>query len=219
MILPAVSKIETFYPNLKVLGKILDTPILKTLIKKYNLSNMNYTDGFIQSYEFVLRNNDHQSSKTPKNDLIKFNDEIATPAQVGVGLKFLENYLGKDSILESIKNLMDIPIYVYIIDYILGVVMYTLIGRSAMNIFQKEDSDFFFMKAFVKLTNPILDLFKFMTPSFLIRAVVPLYIAWFIFMVRFYLLPVMLGYGEMGMLSFPLDSEISRLIYDLFGKK
>ena len=114
---------------------------------------------------------------------------------------------------------MEIPIYVYMIDYILGVVMYTLIGRSAMNIFQKEDSKFFFMKAFVKLTNPILDLFKFMTPSFLIRAVVPLYIAWFIFMVRFYLLPVMLGYGEMGMLSFPLDSEISRLIYDLFGKK
>ena len=114
---------------------------------------------------------------------------------------------------------MDIPIYVYIIDYILGVVMYTLIGRSAMNIFQKEDSEFFFMKAFVKLTNPILDLFKFMTPSFLVRAVVPLYIAWFIFMIRFYLLPVMLGYGEMGMLSFPLDSEISRLIYDLFGKK
>ena len=68
---------------------------------------------------------------------------------------------------------MEIPIYVYIIDYILGVVMYTLIGRSAMNIFQKEDSEFFFMKAFVKLTNPILDLFKFMTPSFLIRAVVP----------------------------------------------
>ena len=103
---------------------------------------------------------------------------------------------------------MDIPIYVYIIDYILGVVMYTLIGRSAMNIFQKEDSEFFFMKAFVKLTNPILDLFKFMTPSFLIRAVVPLYIAWFIFMVRFYLLPVMLGYGEMGMLSFPLDLSL-----------
>ena len=114
---------------------------------------------------------------------------------------------------------MEIPFYVYVIDYILGVVMYTLIGRSAMNIFQKEDSEFFFMKAFVKLTSPILDLFKFMTPSFLIRAVVPLYIAWFIFMVRFYLLPVMLGYGEMGMLSFPLDSEISRLIYDLFGKK
>ena len=114
---------------------------------------------------------------------------------------------------------MDIPLYIYVIDYLLGVVMYTLIGRTAMNIFQKEDSEFFFMKVFVKLTNPILDLFKFMTPTFLVRAIVPLYIAWFIFMIRFYLLPIMLGYGEMGMLSFPLDSEISRLIYDIFGKK
>ena len=33
---------------------------------------------------------------------------------------------------------------VYIIDYILGVIMWTLIGRVAMNIFQREDSQFFF---------------------------------------------------------------------------
>ena len=114
---------------------------------------------------------------------------------------------------------MDIPLYVYVIDYLLGVVMYTLIGRSAMNIFQKEDSEFFFMKVFVKFTNPVLNLFKFITPSFLIRPFVPLYVAWFIFMIRFYLMPVLLGLGEMGMLSFPLDSEIARQIYDLFGKK
>jgi len=114
---------------------------------------------------------------------------------------------------------MEIPLYVYGIDYVLGIIMYTLIGRTAMNLFQKEDSEFFFMKVFVKFTNPILNIFKFITPSFLIRPVIPLYVAWFIFMIRFYLLPVLLGYGEMGMLSFPLDSEISRLIYDLFGKK
>ena len=97
--------------------------------------------------------------------------------------------------------------------------MYTLIGRSAMNIFQKEDSEFFFMKVFVKLTNPILDFFSFITPSFLIRPIIPLYIAWFIFMIRFYLLPILLGYGEMAMLTFPVDTEISRLIYEIFGKK
>ena len=45
---------------------------------------------------------------------------------------------------------------VYIIDYALGVIMWTLIGRVAMNIFQKEDSQFFFMKAFVKFTNPLI---------------------------------------------------------------
>ena len=110
-------------------------------------------------------------------------------------------------------------IYILVIDYILGVVMWTLIGRSAMNIFQREDSEFFFMRVFVKYTNPIIGLFKFITPSFIIRPLVPLYVAWFFYMFRFYLMPYLLGYSVMGMLSFPLESEIASEIYRLFGKK
>ena len=106
---------------------------------------------------------------------------------------------------------------VYIIDYILGIVMWTLIGRVAMNIFQREDSEFFFMKVFVKFTNPLIKLFKPLTPSFIIGPLVPLYVAWFFFMIRFYLMPWILGYSVMGMLSFPLESEISRQIYQFFN--
>ena len=109
-------------------------------------------------------------------------------------------------------------IYILVIDYILGIVMWTLIGRSAMNIFQREDSEFFFMKVFVKYTNPIIGLFKFITPSFIIRPLVPLYVAWFFYMFRFYLMPYLLGYSVMGMLSFPLESEIAAEIYRLFSK-
>jgi len=109
-------------------------------------------------------------------------------------------------------------IYILAIDYILGIVMWTLIGRSAMNIFQREDSEFFFMKVFVKYTNPIIGLFKFITPSFIIRPLAPLYVAWFFYMFRFYLMPYLLGYSVMGMLSFPLESEIASEIYRLFGK-
>jgi len=110
------------------------------------------------------------------------------------------------------------PIWVIVIDYVLGMIMWTLIGRSAMNIFLPENSEFFFMKAFVKLTNPFLHLFAKITPPFLIRPVVPLFIAWFFFMFRFYLMPLLLGYEVMGMLSFPLEGEISRVIYDLGSK-
>ena len=106
---------------------------------------------------------------------------------------------------------------VYIIDYILGIIMWTLIGRVAMNIFQREDSEFFFMKVFVKFTNPILRIFKLVTPSFIIQPLVPLYVAWFFFMIRFYLMPWILGYSVMGMLSFPLESEISRQINQFFN--
>ena len=108
--------------------------------------------------------------------------------------------------------------YILVIDYILGLIMWTLIGRSAMNLFQREDSEFFFMKIFVKLTNPVINLFKFITPSFLIPIFVPLYVAWFFYLFRFYAMPYFLGYSVMGMLSFPLESEIAQEIYRIFGK-
>ena len=54
-------------------------------------------------------------------------------------------------------------ISILIIDYILGVIMWTLIGRSAMNIFLPENSSFFFMRVFVKYTNPVIKLFKYVT--------------------------------------------------------
>jgi uncharacterized protein YggT (Ycf19 family) len=109
-----------------------------------------------------------------------------------------------------------LPIWAVVIDYILGVIMWTLIGRVAMNIFLPEDSEFFFMRFFVGVTNPLIRLFKPITPSFLAPGLVPLYVAWFFFMIRFYLMPWLLGYSVMGMLSFPLEGEAAALIWKLF---
>ena len=108
---------------------------------------------------------------------------------------------------------------IYLIDYAMGMIMWTLIGRVAMNIFQREDSSFFFMKVFVKLTDPLIAIFRIITPAFIIKPLVPLYVAWFFYMFRFYLMPYLMGYSVMGMLSFPLESEIASQIYQIFGKK
>ena len=108
------------------------------------------------------------------------------------------------------------PIWVVAIDYVLGMAMWTLIGRAAMNIFLPEDSDFFFMKIFVKTTNPILAVIRPITPGFLMEPMVPLFAAWFFFMARFYVMPWLLGYDVMGMLSFPLEGDIARMLYN-FG--
>ena len=108
---------------------------------------------------------------------------------------------------------------IYLIDYAMGMIMWTLIGRVAMNIFQREDSSFFFMKVFVKLTDPLIAVFRIITPAFIIKPLVPLYVAWFFYMFRFYLMPYLMGYSVMGMLSFPLESEIASQIYQIFGKK
>ena len=51
------------------------------------------------------------------------------------------------------------PLWVIALDYISGVVMWTLIGRTAMGFFLPEDSSFFFMRFFVRSTNPLLRFF------------------------------------------------------------
>ena len=109
------------------------------------------------------------------------------------------------------------PLWVIIIDYVLGVVMWTLIGRFGMGIFLPENSNFFFMRFFVRATEPLIKLFSPITPEFLIRPLVPLYVAWFFFMIRFYVMPWLLGYSVMGMLSFPLESEIAVGVAYLIG--
>lgn len=109
------------------------------------------------------------------------------------------------------------PLWLILLDYLLGAIMWTLIGRSAMNLFLPEDSEFFFMKIFVRMTNPFLRVFSPVTPSFLIPLLVPLYVAWFFYMFRFYAMPYLLGYSVMGMLSFPLESDIARWLYTTFG--
>lgn len=100
----------------------------------------------------------------------------------------------------------------------MGMIMWTLIGRFAMGIFLPQDSSFFFMRFFVQATNPLLKLFSPITPGFLIQPLVPLYVAWFFYMIRFYIMPFLLGYSVMGTLSFPLESEFAHSVANLIGK-
>jgi uncharacterized protein YggT (Ycf19 family) len=108
-----------------------------------------------------------------------------------------------------------LPIAVILLDYVLGAAMWTLVGRFGMSIFLPDQSSFFFMRIFVKVTDPMIRLFKPITPQFLVDRLIPLYVAWFIFMFRFYLMPLLLGYSVLGMLSFPLEGEIAAIIYDM----
>lgn len=110
-----------------------------------------------------------------------------------------------------------IPLWVLVIDYVLGVVMWTLIGRFGMRLFLPEESRFFFSRFFVKATDPLIKLFAPITPGFLVQAMVPLYVAWFFYMVRFYVMPWLMGYSVMGMLSFPLESEMGKGVAYLVG--
>ena len=67
-----------------------------------------------------------------------------------------------------------IPLWVVLLDYLLGRVMWTLIGRFGMGLFLPADSRFFFSRFFIRVTEPLIRLFEQITTSFLIPAMVPL---------------------------------------------
>ncbi len=121
------------------------------------------------------------------------------------------------SVLREVNLASAFPVWVILVDYVLGAIMWTLIGRTAMGFFLPENSDFFFMRFFVRATNPLIRLWRPITPGFLIPPLIPLYVAWFFYLTRFYLMPWLLGYSVMGMLSFPLESEIAASLYQMFN--
>ena len=88
-------------------------------------------------------------------------------------------------------------------------------ARARARIFLPEDSQFFFNRFFIRVTEPLIRLFRPITPGFLVPAMVPLYVAWFFFMFRFYVMPWLLGYSVMGMLSFPLESQAAQAVHYL----
>jgi hypothetical protein len=108
-----------------------------------------------------------------------------------------------------------IPLWAVLLDYVLGMIMWTLIGRFGMRLFLPEESTFFFNRFFIRVTEPLIRRFQPITPDFLIAPMVPLYVAWFFFMFRFYVMPWLLGYSVIGMLAFPLEGQIAQGIYHL----
>ena len=106
--------IEVNYPNQKLIGNLSDMPI----IKNYSISKLGFNESFMIYSELMVRRNLHQIATTPKDLLIKFNERIATPYQVGVLFRYLENYIGKDifeAILKEIykvKNIEDLKLII-----------------------------------------------------------------------------------------------------------
>jgi len=103
------------------------------------------------------------------------------------------------------------PTYVLVIDYLLGTLMWTLLGRAALDLFIAPNSEMVIAKVFRQITDPVIRLFRKITPSFLIPVFIPVYVAWWFYLVRFYVLPFIF-FGEFGMLSFPLESFIGQLL-------
>ena len=100
------------------------------------------------------------------------------------------------------------PIWLVALDYFLACLMVILLINFILNLFLSEASNFILYRFITKLTNPIINITNKITPSFIVQPLIPIYIAWLIFMIRIYLLPLLLGYSYIGKFAFVFEKDI-----------
>ena len=104
------------------------------------------------------------------------------------------------------------PIWLIVFDYILALIMLILILKFVLNIFTNEVSNAIVFRFFNKLTKPIINFSTKLTPEFIVKPIVPLYLAWLVLMVRIYLLPLLVGHTYLGKFAFIFEKDLITLI-------
>ena len=83
----------------------------------------------------------------------------------------------------------------HLINYALAALFYTLFARVVLGVFTAAQPNNFIMRAFCRVTDPVLRVFSPLTPGFIHLVFVPLYVAFWILLLRFGFGLLMLNLG------------------------
>ena len=108
------------------------------------------------------------------------------------------------------------PVWLLGIDYLLACLMFVLLIKFTLNLFLSEDSNFIFYRFINKINRPIINNTNKMTPNFIVQPIIPLYLAWLIFMIRLYILPLSLGHSYIGKFAFTFEKDLFTQIKSMF---
>ncbi len=92
--------IEEKHPSCKMLGNASKY----TLLKGFNLTNLDFNDQYSYFYMLMVRKNLDQPLSVSKSNLLKFNEQIANKYRAGLSLRFLDKYLENNIVPNSIKE-------------------------------------------------------------------------------------------------------------------
>ncbi len=110
----------------------------------------------------------------------------------------------------------DFPIWLLVLDYFLACLMLILLINFIFNLFFSEVSKFVLYRFITRLAHPIINITNKITPSFIVKPLIPIYIAWLIFMLRLYLLPLFLGYSYIGKFAFNFEKFLITKVQSIF---
>ena len=92
-----------------------------------------------------------------------------------------------------------------LIDLPFGLLMWTSFAHFLLIIVMTEGSGFSLLRLLHGLNAPIYVTISFINPAFIISRLVPLYAAVILFIIRYYVLPLVVGYDVWSFDNMPLE--------------
>ena len=92
--------VEEFYPEIKAMGNISKI----WGVRSFNIAKLDFNDKYPFVYQFASRKNYDQALTTHADSLSNFNRKIVNKYKAGLGLRYLDEYLGDSIIPKKIKE-------------------------------------------------------------------------------------------------------------------
>ena len=108
-----------------------------------------------------------------------------------------------------------IPPLGILIDIPLGILMWTLSVQFVLGIFINENSRLKFVQIISGVNTPVLVLTNLIRPGFIIDRLAPLYAALILFIARYYLFPLIIGFDVESFTQMPLEKLLLSAKTDL----
>ena len=108
-----------------------------------------------------------------------------------------------------------IPPMGILIDIPLGIVMWTMVGQFVLGVFLRDDSRLPLLRIIRGLNTPILFLTGLMQPGFINDRLEPLYATLILFIARYYLFPLIIGFEVESFSQMPLEKLLFSAASDL----
>ena len=108
-----------------------------------------------------------------------------------------------------------IPPLGILIDIPLGILMWTLSLQFVLGIFISQNSRLKFVQIIFGVNTPVLVLTNLISPGFIIDRLAPLYAALILFIARYYLFPLIIGFDVESFTQMPLEKLLLSAKTDL----
>ncbi len=92
--------VEKYYPEVKLLGKVSEL----WGVRSFNVAKLNYNDKYPFVYQFSTRKFLDQSLATSADSLSNFNRKIVNKYKAGLGLRYLNDFLGNSILKQSVQE-------------------------------------------------------------------------------------------------------------------